>query len=55
MPKLQQRSNQSYFLILPKGLVEAKGWKKGDEIEVLLNNGDIILRRVNKNGETPRS
>lgn len=45
MPLLQFTGSH-YFLTIPKKLVEAKGWKKGDEIDVSLINGDIVLRRV---------
>gem|GEM_PF-3175288 len=32
MAKLQKNNtNGSYWLIVPKSIVEAKGWQKGDE------------------------
>ncbi len=45
--KLQFDTNEQYKLTLPKALVVAKGWKKGDEIEIRLDeNGNIVLRKA---------
>ncbi|MFC1728032.1 AbrB/MazE/SpoVT family DNA-binding domain-containing protein [Nanoarchaeota archaeon] len=42
--KLQFDQNKQYKLTLPKALIEAKGWGKGDEIELKLDEkGNIIL------------
>lgn len=49
MPKLQQMtaSNNQYFLTLPKQIVMAKGWQKGNEIKVELDNkGNIVLKKI---------
>ena len=44
MVKLQYDQNKQYKLTLPKALIEAKGWKKGDAIRVSLDEkGNIIL------------
>lgn len=44
--KLQYINNKQFIITLPKGIVLAKGWKKGDRIEFTLDDkGNIILRR----------
>ncbi len=44
MVKLQYDQNKQYKLTLPKAIIEAKGWKKGDLIRVSLDDtGNIIL------------
>lgn len=46
MVKIQFDGNRQYKLTLPKQIVEAKGWGKGDEVRVLLSDsGDLVLRR----------
>ena len=46
MVKLQYENNQQFKITLPKPIVLAKGWKKGDPIDIELNeNGDIVLKR----------
>lgn len=53
MVKLQQMADESFFVVIRKALVQAKGWKKGDEMaclivggEIVPQMGDIILRKV---------
>lgn len=44
--KLQYPNKKQYIITLPKGLVLAKGWKKGDKLEFIINNkGEIIVRK----------
>ena len=44
--KLQYPNKKQYIITLPKGLVLAKGWKKGDKLEFIINNkGEIIMRK----------
>ncbi|MBU0535581.1 MAG: AbrB/MazE/SpoVT family DNA-binding domain-containing protein [Nanoarchaeota archaeon] len=44
MVKLQFDQNKQYKITLPKALVDAKGWNKGDSIHVSLDSkGDIVL------------
>lgn len=44
MVRLQEGKSQ-FFLTIHKKLVKAKGWKKGTEIDELLNSdGDIVLK-----------
>ena len=48
MPKLQQMtaSHNQFFLILPKQIVMAKGWLKGDVIKVELDvRGNMVLKK----------
>ena len=46
MVKLQFANKKQYKITLPKQIVEAKGWKKGDEIKVRINNkGELVLMR----------
>lgn len=36
--------DQTFFLVLPKSIVRAKGWKKGDNIKVNIDDrGKLIL------------
>lgn len=45
MVKLQYDNNKQYKLTLPKALIDAKGWKKGSEIKILLDSeGNIKLK-----------
>ena len=50
MVKLQHDSNGQYKITLPKSIIEAKRWKRGDSIRILLSNeGNIVLRNENEN------
>ncbi len=43
---LQNPNKKQFIITVPKGLVLAKGWKKGDRIVFVINNkGDIELRK----------
>jgi len=45
MVKLQYDSNKQYKITLPKQIITAKGWKKGDILEIIIdNNGDLIIK-----------
>ncbi len=45
MVKLQFDNNKQYKITLPKALIEALRWKKGDEVDISLNNkGEIVLK-----------
>ncbi len=53
MVKLQRMTDGSFFAVIRKALVEAKGWKKGDHVgymivggEVVPQQGDIIIRKI---------
>lgn len=42
--KLQKTRGQ-YTVTLPKAIVEAKGWKKGDDLNIVIDNlGQVILK-----------
>jgi bifunctional DNA-binding transcriptional regulator/antitoxin component of YhaV-PrlF toxin-antitoxin module len=44
--KLQELNKMSYFVVLPKQIVMAKGWKKGDNIKAEINKeGNIVLKK----------
>ena len=46
MVKLQFDSNKQFKLTLPKQILLAKGWKKGDNIIIELDeNGNLILKK----------
>ena len=43
---LQYPNDKQYIITLPKSLVLAKGWKKGNKLEFIINNkGEIIVRK----------
>jgi len=53
MVKIQQMTDGSFFAVIRKALVEAKSWKKGDQVaymliggEVVPQQGDIIIRKI---------
>jgi len=44
--KLQQLNNGMYMIGLPKAIVNAKQWKKQDEIAVIIDQeGNIVLKK----------
>jgi bifunctional DNA-binding transcriptional regulator/antitoxin component of YhaV-PrlF toxin-antitoxin module len=44
--KLQYPNKKQYIITIPKSLVLAKGWKKGNMLEFVINNkGEIIVRK----------
>jgi bifunctional DNA-binding transcriptional regulator/antitoxin component of YhaV-PrlF toxin-antitoxin module len=46
MVKLQFDSNGQFKITLPKPIMLAKKWKKGDEIIIELDErGDLVLRK----------
>ena len=46
MVKLQFENNQQFKITLPKQIILAKGWKKGDKINIQLDDkGNLILNR----------
>ena len=49
MPKLQQMtaSNNQFLLTLPKQIMMAKGWQKGDNIKVEIDQkGNLVLKKT---------
>ncbi len=45
MVKLQQMVDGSFFIILRKAIIEAKGWKKGDQIALFEIGGTVLPER----------
>ena len=46
MSKLQFPNKKQYIVTIPKALVEAKGWKTGDEVIFSLDsNGNLVLKK----------
>ena len=46
MVKLQFDNNQQFKITLPKPIVLAKGWKKGDKIDIAIDDrGNILLKK----------
>lgn len=46
MVKLQYDNNKQFKVTLPKQLLLALRWGKGDDIAVELSDGNLLLRRV---------
>ena len=43
---LQFPNKQQFIVTIPKGIVLAKGWGGGDELEfVISNKGEIVIRK----------
>ena len=45
MVKLQFDNNKQFKVTLPKQVLLALGWKKGDSIDISLDDGHLILKR----------
>ena len=44
---LQFPNKKQYIITIPKGLVLAKGWKKGDKLEFVIDkSGNIVMRKT---------
>lgn len=44
--KLQFPNKKQFIITIPKSLVLAKGWKKGDLLIFTINkNGDIVIKK----------
>ena len=44
---LQFPNKKQYIVTIPKGLVLAKGWKKGDKLEFVIDkSGNIVMRQT---------
>ena len=48
MVKLQFDNNKQFKVTLPKQVLLALNWKKGDEIKIELVEGNLILKRNDK-------
>ncbi|MCX8147437.1 MAG: AbrB/MazE/SpoVT family DNA-binding domain-containing protein [Candidatus Woesearchaeota archaeon] len=55
MVRLQFDLNKQYKITLPKAIIEAKGWKKGDELKIALDeNGNIVIINQKTNKESKK-
>jgi bifunctional DNA-binding transcriptional regulator/antitoxin component of YhaV-PrlF toxin-antitoxin module len=46
MVKLQFDNNKQYKITLPKAIIDAKGWGKGDSLKIELDSqGNILLKK----------
>ena len=46
---LQNPNKKQFIITIPKGLVLAKGWKKGCVLEFIIDSrGDIIIKCIKK-------
>jgi len=44
---LQFPNKKQFIVTFPKGLVLAKGWKRGDMLEFSIDhNGEIIIKKI---------
>ena len=49
MIKLQFVNGKQYKITLPKSIVEAKGWKKGDELKLEIDEkGNLVIKKEEK-------
>ena len=52
MVKLQFDNNKQFKITLPKQIILAKGWKKGDKLEIRLDDrGNIVILKSKKKKE----
>jgi len=45
MVKLMQLKNKQFILTIPKNIVQANRWKKGEELYFIFDRGDVILKK----------
>jgi len=48
MVKLQFDNNKQFKITLPKAIIDAKGWKKGDPIKIQLDSQGNLLLKLEK-------
>lgn len=45
--KLQFPNKKQFIITIPKSLVLAKGWKRGDTLSFIINkDGDIVIKKT---------
>ncbi len=45
--KLQYPNQKQFIITIPKSIVDAKEWKKGDRIEFLIDEkGNILIKKI---------
>lgn len=43
-----QLNGRTFQISIPKALINAKGWSRGDKLKIVLNNkGDLIIVKEN--------
>jgi len=45
MVKLMQIKNKQFILTIPKIIVQANHWKKGEKLYFIFDRGDVILKK----------
>lgn len=43
---------ETYYVSIPKGLIETIGWEVGDSVEIKFEGGSIVIRRIESEGES---
>lgn len=43
--KLQKTNKEQYLLTIPKTLVDILNWKDKDEIEFVLDKGNVVIKK----------
>jgi bifunctional DNA-binding transcriptional regulator/antitoxin component of YhaV-PrlF toxin-antitoxin module len=47
MVRLQYDNNKQYKVTLPKAIIDAKGWQKGDELKIAFDaEGNLVLKKL---------
>ena len=44
--KIQQMKNNQFLVTIPRAIAEAMRLKKGDTLEWVFSQGDVVVRRV---------
>jgi len=44
--KIQQPKESQYIVTIPKSLAEALGYRKGNEVEFVVDRGELVVRKV---------
>lgn len=44
--KIQQMKNDQYLVTIPRAIAEAMRLKKGDTLEWIFVQGDVVIRKV---------
>lgn len=52
--KLQRMKHGQHFICLPNQIIKAKGWEKGDNVEVKLDPRGRIFLELRKNGKSAK-
>lgn len=44
--KIQQMKNNQFLVTIPRAIAEAMRLKKGDSIEWIFSQGDVVVRKI---------